>query len=197
MEQLDRFLYQLGEVPVLHPRLGLEPDKPVREYRALDLRRDPQGSPMAPGLFSGGHLLIINLQLGGREGPYLRGVSVSGGRAGDVLFEVSDPRCLDLSRQQQKTCRDVLECDKFVEYEENKEFHFVLPDDWYCVTDTESKTFLEQQKTCQGRWVAEGRFFGQTVVPYPANFIKFNDDIFAFLTLSSGFMHLFKRMSGV
>lgn len=125
-------------------------------------------------------------------------------RAGDVIFEVSDPRCLDLSRQQQ-SYRDILECDKFVEYEENKEFHFVLPDDWYCgYCETESETYLEQQKTCQGRWVTEDRFFGHTgrscsylTEPLPANFIKFNNDIFGVLTLRSGYMHLFKRMSGV
>ena len=194
MDQLDGCLYQLGGVPVLNPRLGLEADKEVLEHRALDVRRDTQGSPMAPGLFYGVFRGVINLQLGGREGPYLRGVWVAGGRAGEVFFEVSDPRCLDLGRQQQKTCRDILECDKYVEYEENKEFHFVLPD--VCVTNTDTKTFLEQQKTCQGRWVAEGRIYGP---PGPGNFIKFNDDIFAVLSLSSesSVLTLFKRMSGV
>ena len=194
MEQLDRYLYQLGGVPVLHPRLGQEADRLVLEHRALDVRRDTQGSPMAPGLFYGYFGEIINLQLGGREGPYLRGVRVSGVYAGEVVFAVSDPRCLDLGRQQQKTCRDILECDKYVEYEENKQFHFVLPDD--CDTVIDSETFLEQQKTCQGRWVAEGRIYGP---PGPGNFIKFNDDIFAVLSLSSesSVLTLFKRMSGV
>ena len=237
VEQLDRFLYQLGGIQILDPRFGEKKDKPVVKYQALDVTRDPQGSPLGPGLFAayyGPHgTEIIHLQLGGQGGSskrggmdgvsqglaglhggisrgkspqenprssparpiYLRGVKITGDPnvpAGEVTFEVTDHRCLALSRQQQKTCSNIEECDEFVEYEENMELPFVSPKDCY----GGKNAFLETQKSCQGRWVAKAQIADHNFTnPWmiSANFIKFNNDLFAVIFLELKCVILYKR----
>ena len=195
MEQLDRFLYQLGGVPVLAPRFGeVEDEDKVRKFHALDIRRDPQCSPLAPGLFAGDNERFFHLEVGGQGGPYLSGVWLTGAFAGEVTFEVTDSRCLDISRQQQNTCKDIQECEQFVNYKENMEQPFVVPEDCSTGSSANEKTFLEQQKTCQGRWVAKAVLCSS---PQTANVIKFSKDILAVMFLKSRDLILFKRLSDV
>ena len=215
VEHLDQALYQLGEVPILDPRLGDVENKLVVKYHALHRRRDPQGCPLAPGLFIGGYgdycehndfgweslamRQFIHLQLGGQAGPYLRGVHITGYSsvpAGQVIFEVSNHRCLVLRGQQKETCKSIEECQQFVEHEENRVEHFVLPRDCNTGRNAETKAFLEQQKTCQGRWAAKAQLVSKNITnPHmtSANFILFNNDIFAVIFLKPRFITLFKR----
>ena len=205
VEQLDSFCYRLGEVLVLDPRLGDVAGRPCVQYQALDLGLDHKGTPLAPGLFTGdygGHgTEIIHLQLGGHGGTYLRGVKITGDPnvpAGEVTFEVTDPRCLDLTRQEQKSLSDIEKCDKFVNYEENMELNFVVPDDCYTESDAKTEAFFEQQKTCQGRWVARAQIASHNFLNprmIGANFIKFNNEIFGVIFLELRCLSLYKRLS--
>jgi len=169
-------------------------------YKRFEEATHPIAS-LPSGLFAGLHgVEFINVGLVETESsPGERNIRLLGRKVtadvivpcDKVIFEVVDPRCLNMSLEEQETTQNIrrfMEEPRFIEYQEGLSLPFKVPEDF------DDAQYLPPGLThCRGRWSCTCHFPIMT----PGNLIVFSEDLFAVITpgfLSFQSMSVYKKV---
>jgi len=179
-------------------------------YKRFEEATHPIAS-LPSGLFAGDYSVhgveFINVGLVDDESsPGEQNISLLGRKVtGDpnvpfdkVTFEVDDPRCLNMSLEEQETTGNIgrfMEEPRYIEYQDGLRLPFKVPED--C---NDAQYLPPGLNYCRGRWsckcqVAYDNYQFPSMIP--GNLIVFNQDLFAVIFLGLHSMSVYKKVPGL